>query len=480
MMQSVEQIREAILAGGLYDDGRPVYAEKYRPYFSATGLWQQPDELAELLHYLQQQHIRSFLNIGTFNGRTFKFIADFLTAQNPNLVCVTVDIEQHPTLVPAPEYRYVIGTSENFAHQRFDLVFIDGAHEYAAAMRDFTLVGQYAKFCVFHDIADQWISELPGGGCTAVWKELKQQCAKTHDIHEFVTADKPTQTMGLGVLAKKPLMRRIIVTPAGRQPYLQLLYQHLASQKDAFDEWHLWLNTSHEPDINFCRSLADKHNWIKTTEPRLPPNSNATIYSFFVDYVDPNCAYLRLDDDVIWLAPGFVDDMFTYRIAHPEYFLVYANIVNNSVVSHVYQRAGAIPAPVLEDKTDAVAYGVCDAVGWASPAFAHKLHSMFLASLKTHQGVDTWRCFKAWVLYYAERVSINAISWLGSEFAKFNGEVGVDEETWLSCHYPATNNMHNIIIGRPVCVHFSFYPQRGIELQHDELLAEYAKLAPFD
>ena len=33
-----------------------------------------------------------------------------------------------------------------------------------------------------------------------------------------------------------------------------------------------------------------------------------------------------------------------------------------------------------------------------------------------------------WVLRDYERCSINVISWLGSEFKKFNGDVGVDEE----------------------------------------------------
>jgi hypothetical protein len=473
MMQSVEQIREAILAGGLYDDGRPVYAEKYQPYFSATGLWQQPDELAELLHYLQQQHIRSFLNIGTFNGRTFKFIADFLTAQNPNLVCVTVDIEQHPTLVQAPEYQYVIGTSENFAHQRFDLVFIDGAHEYAAAMRDFTLVGQYAKFCVFHDIADQWISELPGGGCTAVWKELKQQCAKTHDIHEFVTADKPTQTMGLGVLAKKPTMRRIIVTPAGRACYLRLLSRHLAAQKAHFDEWRVWVNTDTPEDLQYLQELSEKYDWVKLIPLCVPFNRNMTIYSFYKDCLDSDAVYLRLDDDVIWLEANFVSKMFTFREQRKEFSLVFANIVNNAIISHIYQRSG-----LLDCRHGKCVYNCTDHVGWHSAEFAMYLHEQFLQDLRRGE-ISRWRCFPEWHLHDFERVSINSISFFGADMVKFDGEVLPDEEPWMACYLPQQLNKIAAINGNALCVHFAFGPQRvAPEFDEAALLAQYEKFAP--
>ena len=160
-------------------------------------------------------------------------------------------------------------------------------------------------------------------------------------------------------------MKRIVVTPAGRQSYLQLLYQHLASQKNYFDEWRLWLNTVHEPDIAFCRELAARHSWIKPVELTVPHAGGHSIHSFYKNCVDPSAAYLRIDDDVVWLEDDFVDKMFDYRLRHPEFFLVFGNIVNNAVISHIYQRCG------LVDYT----YGNClydclCAVGWASPDFA--------------------------------------------------------------------------------------------------------------
>lgn len=38
-------------------------------------------------------------------------------------------------------------------------------------------------------------------------------------------------------------MKRIIVTPAGRKRYMEILSSHLDKQRSDFDEWHIWQNT---------------------------------------------------------------------------------------------------------------------------------------------------------------------------------------------------------------------------------------------
>ena len=60
-----------------------------------------------------------------------------------------------------------------------------------------------------------------------------------------------------------------------------------------------------------------------------------------------------------------------------------------------------------------------------------------------------------------ERVSINCISWLGSDFASFGGEVGKDEELWLSCVKPAETARPNVMYGGFAVVHFAFQTQRA-------------------
>lgn len=37
-------------------------------------------------------------------------------------------------------------------------------------------------------------------------------------------------------------MKRIIVTPAGRERYLEVLLNNMIKCKDEFNEWHLWID----------------------------------------------------------------------------------------------------------------------------------------------------------------------------------------------------------------------------------------------
>lgn len=264
-------------------------------------------------------------------------------------------------------------------------------------------------------------------------------------------------------------MKRIVVTPAGRQRYLELLVRHLASQKTDFDEWQLWMNTTEVADIEFGESLAARYDWITTVYiPAYGPQTNRNICKFFPGQAaDPDAVYVRLDDDVVWLSPTFLKSIFTYRIANPAPFLVYANIINNAVISYLHQHGGN----VTSDKV--ARYECMDEVGWRDPAFAESLHRAFLE----RPGDPCWSFFERWVLPHYERVSINAISWLGSDFAQFQGVVGDDEEQWLSCDKPRQLGRPNVILGSAVCVHFSFYTQRP-HLDSTDVLAGYAALAP--
>ncbi len=203
-VKTIEQIQDLVLRAGLYDDGRPLYAEKYRPYFSSAGIWQQPEELAAFLYHLQRYTIESFFEIGTFQGRTFQIIADFLTAINSNTYCCTVDPVAHVQCVRDTRYNYYVGTSKDFVGRQFDLVFIDGDHSAESARADYENVGRHARLCAFHDIDDVFIARAyPDGGCPQMWQEVKTARAHTHEIFEFVAADKPSQNMGIGLLVQK-------------------------------------------------------------------------------------------------------------------------------------------------------------------------------------------------------------------------------------------------------------------------------------
>jgi hypothetical protein len=68
------------------------------------------------------------------------------------------------------------------------------------------------------------------------------------------------------------------------------------------------------------------------------------------------------------------------------------------------------------------------------------------------------------------------ISWLGKEFKKFNGDVGLDEEEWLSCDKPKQIQMPNIIFGDSLFVHYAFFTQRQY-LDNTNILETYKKIS---
>jgi hypothetical protein len=201
-MMTFEEVLAVVLRAGLYDDGRGLYSDKYRAAFSAVGIWQQPDELAAFLCFVQRYEVRSFLEIGTFQGQTFQLLSDFLTTLCPETQCCTVDLVKHPQCVPDSRYRYHLGTSADFKGQIFDLVFIDGDHSAAASRADFENVGRYAALCAFHDIDDRFSDAHRDGGCGRTWRELKQETWRTHAAVEFISPDKPQRTMGIGLLVR--------------------------------------------------------------------------------------------------------------------------------------------------------------------------------------------------------------------------------------------------------------------------------------
>lgn len=192
-----KELINKILDHKLFLDGRGnLYGDLYKDYLDYnTGLWQHPDEFASLLLFLKEKNIKSFLNIGTFNGVTFNIMSDYLNKFN-KVECITLDPHDHK-----PEkninYSYVTTTSDSYRDQTFDLVFIDGHHGYQYVKNDYSNVGINAKYCVFHDIDDDFVRNDPNneGGVPRFWNEIKQ----SKNYIEFVS-EKQIKVMGIGIL----------------------------------------------------------------------------------------------------------------------------------------------------------------------------------------------------------------------------------------------------------------------------------------
>jgi len=200
-MYTKDEIVELILENKLFCDkyvwdnkGTTLYEEKYNEYVSFdTGLWQDPLEFSNLLFFLQDKKIKTFLNVGTFNGVTFNFLSDFLN-KFEKCDCITIDPINHNPIIYT-KYSYYDYTSEIYIGKGFDLVFIDGDHSYDNVKLDYENVGKYAKYVCFHDINDDEVAKLQGG-VPKFWNEIKIN----KEYLEFINKNKNINTMGIGVI----------------------------------------------------------------------------------------------------------------------------------------------------------------------------------------------------------------------------------------------------------------------------------------
>ncbi len=266
--------------------------------------------------------------------------------------------------------------------------------------------------------------------------------------------------------------RVVVVTPAGRRRYLEILIRHVLRQRHVVDEYRLWVNTRDPDDLRCIEELVAAHPGFVTSD--VDPTADGTIRSihkFFRRCIDPDTLYVRLDDDVVWFEPDAIERLLEYRVAHPEPFLVFGNIVNNALVDWLHQREGG-----LYESSPDVGYSAMDPLGWQNPHFAQLKHLTFIENLARGR-LDLYR-FEPWVLKRFERCSINAIAWLGETMGAFGGVVHEEEEAWLSTAKPhSLGRAHaNVVIGGPLFVHYAF----GIQREHMDstgILAFYAALA---
>jgi hypothetical protein len=263
-------------------------------------------------------------------------------------------------------------------------------------------------------------------------------------------------------------MRKILVTPAGRKRYLEVLLSNLKKVKNEFDEWILWVNTNDKSDIAYMEQIEIENDFIKLQKSKISIDGNKSIYHFFKECVDENSVYIRLDDDIVYIETNSLNKIFEFRISNPQYFLVYGNIVNNAITSYLYQKKGILNDDIV------FGYNCLDRNGWNNPMAAELIHNKFFDFYFNNKS-DEFLINNHIINNYA-RCSINVISWLGKEFKKFNGDVGLDEEEWLSCDKPKQIQMPNIIFGDSLFVHYAFFTQRQY-LDNTNILETYKKIS---
>lgn len=182
-------------------------------------IWQFAPQFAPYLHDLSAENIHSYLEIGLQWGGCFAFTVEYLSRFSHLERAWDVDIVPCPLARnydrPGVEFLMMHSQSMAFhdtiAGQHFDLVLIDGDHNYRAVKADYELIVRECSpgFIVFHDIAN---AVCPGVG--QFWNELKAEHEQTCSVDEASLQDiefreytlqprnRPS-TLGIGVMIRR-------------------------------------------------------------------------------------------------------------------------------------------------------------------------------------------------------------------------------------------------------------------------------------
>ena len=252
-------------------------------------------------------------------------------------------------------------------------------------------------------------------------------------------------------------------TAAGRRRYMQYLIPQVVTA-DIVDRYDIWVNTTNKEDIAFFKKCAETFPKIRLVwQPDGVVSGISSINAFYRDCCDEDTIYIKLDDDLIWLEPDFFDKMVTFRIEHPEYFVVSPLVINNMLCVYILQAKGKLKLLRKEYFRADCRYKITNG------AFAADLHDWFLGKLEH----NTWKELHCGTVpWELTRFSINSISWFGADYKKWGGVIPGDDEEFQSCIKPTELGLANGVNGDCLCAHFAFYTQRAY-LDKQNILERY-------
>jgi hypothetical protein len=258
--------------------------------------------------------------------------------------------------------------------------------------------------------------------------------------------------------------RVVAVTPAGRRRYMELLAPQILGSA-LVDRYDIWVNTADPGDLAFFEGLAAKYDRVRlVAQPDGKAPGVPAIHAFHRAAIDADTIYIRFDDDIVWLEPGFFETLLRFRLDHPRYFVVMPLIINNAVCSNLLQTLGKI-VPWRHIHTNCF-----DRIGWGNPEFAVALHRFLLDLIRRG---ETARLHSGAREIALNRFSINCISWFGRDLALIGGEVAVEEEEDMATAIPARLQRANCFCTDTIAAHFAFWTQRHW-IDASGILAEYA------
>jgi hypothetical protein len=185
-------------------------------------------------------------------------------------------------------------------------------------------------------------------------------------------------------------------------------------------------------------------------------------YAMYKDTFYAKTIVIKADDDIVHMGSSVQLKAFLdFRLDHPEYSLVFPNIVNNGATAYLQKKHGVLPE-VQDELEDAM-----PTIGgklWNSASLARRLHEKYIAD----PGAFVYDGFEP--IPPKHRVSINFFAVLPSMLETFP-RAGDDDEQYLTVVHPGQKAVFN---GFAVS-HLSFHPQER-DIDATDLIQKYRDL----
>ena len=272
----------------------------------------------------------------------------------------------------------------------------------------------------------------------------------------------------------------IICIPAGRRKYMQILLKLFLDQgyPDIVDECQMWLNTTNFDDIQWIKSFSRTtgHPWVQLKSLPAgvainPQNLWWTVCKFYKFAQDADTIYMKIDDDTVLVdSLHNFKKLLDFRIDNPQYLLVSANVLNNSICTFFLQSVGT--SPVGAARLPHITYDSHDKMGM-SGTFAEALHDLVIQN-----GFDLEKFHFTGNQEVADfkRVCINCIVWFGEDMADLE-EIPKEDEIYLSTTAPSLSDRKVCVFGEYTVCHFGYGTQQRHLLENTNLLARYHQKA---
>lgn len=259
----------------------------------------------------------------------------------------------------------------------------------------------------------------------------------------------------------------IVITPAGRRCYLEILKYYVLNDPDIY-EWHLWDNCRDDNDRDYINNLDNKYQKIHVISIDSAIGDNRSINKFYGLCKNDSIFYVKMDDDIVYVEQGMVRKLLEVAIESRDKYIWWSPIViNNAICSWALQHYGQ-----LQTNCDLSAQAGC-ATGWRNSRFAIMLHSAFLDFINIGGKI----CVPNMSISLS-RFSINCIGFFGEDVCRIGNKFcpyGVDDEEWLSAHLPLIMNKYGCIVGSVCVSHYSFFVQEN-DVNCTDILDRYYSL----